>query len=210
MRREEAYATVIHSLAVDKKTKEACELFESLDSDRFGDGVSPGVACYSARMLAHVEAHEWDEALACHSQRKEAGLPWTPSCFQDFLLASFRVGKKQKALEAVEEALGSGMRMDCGCCVLSMQILLGDVLKSKSIGQARQKLRELGEQNGDLKNASLNLSRSLRTAEVEEHREPTKGLKHHEILSRRDRAWTNAVQYVVELTQAVEKHEDSN
>lgn len=201
---------MIHILAVDKKTKEACELFESLDSGRFGDGVSPGVACYSARMLAHVEAHEWDEALACHSRRKEAGLPWTPSSFQDVLLASYRLGKKQKALEAVEEALESGMKMDYGCCVLSMEVLLGDVLKSKSIGQARQRLRELGEQNGDLKHASLNLSRSLRTAEVEEHREPTKGLKHDEILSRRDRAWTNAVQDVVEFTQAIEKHGDPN
>jgi len=124
-------------------------------------------------------------------------------------LASYRVGKKEKALEALEEALGSRMAMNYGCCALSLQILLGDVLKTKSIEQARQQLRKIGEKNQELKKTSLNLSRSLRAAEVEEKRQPTKGLKQTEIASRRDRAWNNALQHLVDFARAIEKKEDS-
>lgn len=206
---EEAYGAVIHSLAVAKKTEEACELFASMDAGRFGDDVSPGVTCYSARMLAHVEAHEWEEALACHAERKAAGLPWSSASFQDVLLASYRLGHRAKALETIEEALASGVKVDHGCCDLSLQILLGDVLKARSIEQARHQLRKIGEENQDLKKTSLNLSRSLRTAEVEEKRQPTNGLKQNEIASRRDRAWHNALQHLVEFSRAIEQCEDS-
>lgn len=196
---------MIHSLAVNKKTKEAIELFESIHSGSVGDDITPGVTCYNARMLAHVEAHEWDKALACHSERKEAGIPWTAASFKDVLLASYRLGNKEKALEVVEEGLESEMSMDYGCCVMSLQILLGDVLKSSNIEQARQRLREIGEENHDLRNPSLNLIRSLRAAEVEEKREPTKGLKQDEIAARRDAAWNEALKHLVEFARVVKK-----
>ena len=205
---EKAYGTVIYSLAVAKKTKEACELFDLIESGRF-NGVAPGLTCYNGRMLAHIEAHEWDKALECHYQRKEAGLPCSSATFQDVLLASYRLGKKAKALETIEEALESGMKMDYACCDLSMKILLGDVFKSKRIDQARKKLREIGEQNQELKRTSLNLSRALRSAEVEEKRLPTNGLKLNDISSRREQAWRDALKHLVKFIRAIETAENS-
>lgn len=199
---------MILSLAVAKKTEEACELFEAMNSGQFGDDIYPGVSCYNARMLAHVEAHQWDEALACHARRKEAGLPYSAASFQDVLLASYRMGHKAKALEAIKEALESEMKMDHRCCDLSLQLLLGDVLKSKTFEQARHRLREIGEQNQNLKKPALNLSRSLRTAEMEEKRKPIKSLKGYEIAAKREHAWRNALEDLVEFTRSIEKTED--
>ena len=129
---------MILSLAVAKKTEEACALFKAMESGQFGDDISPGVACYNALMLAHIEAHQWDEALECHSRRKDAGLPYSTASFQDVLLASYRVGQKAKAAEAIEEALQSELKINYRCFDLSLQILLGDTLKSKTFDQARQ------------------------------------------------------------------------
>ena len=202
--REEAYGTVIHSLAVSKRTEEAGELFLAMDSGQFRDKISPGRTCFDGRMLAYMEANAWEETLAFHSKMKEAGIPWSPLCFQGVLLASFRLGDRAKALEAIEGALVSGMKMDHNCCEISMRIILGDVLKTGNIQQVRTKLRHIGEQNRFLQTPSLNLSRALRAAEVEERRQPTDGLKLHEIVSRRDHAWNSAIKHLVHFARAIE------
>lgn len=207
--REEAYGTVIHSLAVANKTNEAIELFKAIASGHFEDDVSPGVSCYNSRMLAHVEAHEWDKALACHEERKDAGIPWSSASLQDVLLACHRTGQKERAFEAVEEALESGMKLSYSCCALSLQVLLGDVLESNNIDEVRHKLREIGEQNDELKMVSLNLNRSLRAAQVEETRHPTKGLKQAEIAARQDKAWHAAHRHLVDFARAIEISENS-
>lgn len=207
--REETYGTVILSLAVAKKTEEARALFEAMESGQFGDDISPGVACYNALMLAHIEAHQWDEALECHSLRKDAGLRYSTASFQDVLLASYRVGKKAKASEAIEEALQSELKIDYRCFYLSLQILLGDALKSKTLDQARQRLREIGEQNEHLKKPALNLSRSLRTAQVEEKRKPIKALNEHEIATKQEHAWRVALEHLLQFSRAMEEAEDA-
>jgi hypothetical protein len=159
-------------------------------------------------MLAHIEVHQWKEALECHSRRKEAGLPYSAASFQDVLLASYRIGHKSKAIEAIEEALKSEMKIDSHCFDLSLQILVGDLLNSKTFEQARQRLREIGEQHEHLKNPGLNLSRSLRTAQVEEKRQPIKALKLHEIAEKKGCAWRTALGHLVEFSRAIEKSED--
>jgi hypothetical protein len=176
-----------------------------VDTGRFRDNVSPGLTCYDGRMLAYMEANAWGETLAFHSKMKEAGIPWSPLCFQGVLLASSRLGDRAKALEAIEGALRSGTQMDHYCCELSMRIILGDVLKFGKIDQARTKLRHIGKKNRFLQSTSLNLSRALRAAEVEERRQPTNGLKLHEIVSRRNRTWNSAVQHLVYFARAIEK-----
>jgi pentatricopeptide repeat protein len=205
--REESYGIVIHSLAVSKRTEEAGELFLSMESGQFRDEISPGRTSFDGRMLAYMEANAWEETLAFHSKMKEAGIPWSPLCFQGVLLASYRLGGRAKALETIEGALESGMKMDHNCCEMSIRIILGDVLKIRNIQQVRTKLRHIGEQNQFLQSSSLNLSRALRSAEVEERRQPTDGLKLHEIVSRRDQAWNSALKHLVLFARAIENED---
>jgi hypothetical protein len=179
-----------------------------METGQFRDDVSPGLTCHDGRMLAYMEANAWEEVLAFHSKMNEAGIPWSPLCFQGVLLASSRLGDRAKALEAIEGALGCGMKMDHYCCELSMRIILGDVLKTGKIDQARSKLRHIGKKNRFLQSTSLNLSRALRAAEVEERRQPTNGLKLHEIVLRRNRAWNSALQHLVYFARAIEKEDE--
>jgi hypothetical protein len=179
-----------------------------METGQFSDDVSPGLTCHDGRMLAYMEANAWEEVLAFHSKMNEAGIPWSPLCFQGVLLASSRLGDRAKALEAIEGALGCGMKMDHYCCELSMRIILGDVLKTGKIDQARSKLRHIGKKNRFLQSTSLNLSRALRAAEVEERRQPTNGLKLHEIVLRRNRAWNSALQHLVYFARAIEKEDE--
>ena len=202
--REESYGIVIHSLAVSKRTEEAGELFSSMESGQFRDKISPGRTCFDGRILAAVEAQAWEETLAFHAKMKEDGIPWSPLCFQGVLLASFRLGHRAKALEAIEGALESGMKMDHNCFEMSIRLILGDVLKIRNIQEVRTKLRHIGEQNRFLQSSSLNLSRALRAAELEERRQPTNGLKLHEIVSRRDQAWNRALKHLVLFARAIE------
>jgi hypothetical protein len=145
--REESYGIVIHSLAVSKRTEETGKLFLSMESGQFRDKISHGRTFFDGCMLAYMEANAWEETLQFQSKMKEAGIPWSPLCFQGVLLASHRLGDGAKALEAIEGALESGMKMDHNCCEMSIRIILGDVLKIRNIQQVRTKLRHIGEQN---------------------------------------------------------------
>ena len=194
----------MHTLAVTKRAEEVEDLFSSMDSGQFNDGISPGLTCFNARVLAYVQKNAWEDLLAFHSRMQEDGIAFSPTSFQGVLLASFRLGNRARALEVIEGALRSGMKMDHDCCELSMKLLIGDKLETGSIPKMRTKLRDIGERNMRLKSASINLSRALRMAEVEEQRQPNDGLKLHEIVSRRDRAWNDALQQLVDFTRVME------
>ena len=73
-----------------------------------------------------------------------------------------------------------------------------------------RRLREIGEQIEHLKKPALNLSRSLRTAQVEEKRQPIKALKEHEIATKQEHAWRVALEHLVEFSRAMEEAKDSH
>lgn len=176
----------------------------------FGDSITPGLSSYDARMLALIEAKAWKDVIAFRLKMREAGISMSALSFQGFLLASFRLGDRATALEAVEEAVGSGIKMDHDCCVLSMNLLLGKASKTGDISQVRRELRKLGEYDSSLRAVSLNLSKALRAAEVEENRQPSHALKFDEISSRREGAWKKALQNLAVFARSMDNKDSKS
>ena len=201
------YGAVMHALAVAKRTEEMEQLFSLMESGHFDDGVFPGLTCFNARMVAYTRKKAWEEVLAFHLKMQKADIPFSPISFQGVLLASFHLGNQKRAIDAMEAAVASGLKINRDLCELSLQLLIGDLAETDSIAKMRSKLRDIGEKNVRLQAASVNLSRALRMAEVEDNRQPNNGLKLQVILDRRRQAWNGALEQMVIFARTMNSNE---
>lgn len=131
--------------------------------------VAPGTSAYNAILLAHVKSQSWDEALSLCEQMELQHISASPQTLQSRILATYKTGGKQKLLNLLEYLLNSGeANIDERTFLLAARMLIPDA--PRSIDCIRRKLREIGDTNESLKRPALDLTRSLRTAQVEQKR----------------------------------------
>jgi len=191
---------VIHAYAVAKQPEKAREFVESMKSNSFDDGITPGQHCYDALILAQVRGRAWEEALITFESMKDSGIAPSPPTYYGLLLASFERGGRCRTKSFVEELVGKEAEVNQKGCTFAIKILITDLEQIKTTADMRKALRELGEQDPSMREAALSLSRSLRMAELEEGRQHTKAVSDKDISRRRTEAWQrvleNLIQYV--------------
>ena len=196
---------MIHAYAVAKQPDKAREFLESMKSDSFGDGVSPSQSCYDALILANVRARAWEEALNAFQIMKDSGLTPSPPTYYGLLLASFEQGGQSQTRDLVEELVASNAEVNQKGCTLAIKILLAEVEKCQTTADLRKTLRELGELHPLIREAALNLNRSLRKAELEEERQPTKAVSQQDIKGRRIEAWQRVLENLLQFVKRDER-----
>ena len=204
---EETYGAMIHGLAVAKRPDEAIELLEGMESDSFGDGIKPGLSCYNAIMISHINEKSWREVIDVYDRMIKENVKPNSATTQGLLIAAYRIGGRERVQEMVGDLLANDVVISQENCQLAMKIMVPDVIKGteSKITEIQNHLRDLGTKNELLKSASFNLLRSIRQAEIEQNRKPSKQVPLDNILRRREEAWEGALKDVLELAQTQNK-----
>jgi len=185
----------------------AVNLFQMVDNGTtFGEGMTPGPACYDALIRNHVVAEAWHDVTTCYERMKDACVNPLPTSNDSFVLAAENVGGRQQVLEVLEQMIvTAGAFMTKEGYLHAVKVVIPELQESLedvvSLEGTRRKLRELAE--GEEKPAStramiMNLVRSLRDAEVEESREPSRCMQGEQLQQRRDRAWREVLKDLIE------------
>jgi hypothetical protein len=199
---DETLGTFIHQLVVDQKADEATQLFQEVKNKRFGE-VTPGPACFGGKMFALLQQQRWSDVIQMQSEMREAGFGLNSVALQGVILASTRMDDHEGAMQAISEAVKAHVHLDQPCFEQIMKCLLPDLAgrEKLQISEVRQKLRTFADTTDqeELMKAYMDLSRSLRVAEVEEERQKSRNIRQEEIDTRRQESWEKAHLSLIEL-----------
>jgi hypothetical protein len=208
--REDLYAAVIHSLAMADRHDEAENLFLAMAVP------PPGVKSFDAVLLSHIRSHSWEAAINLYGRMvgEEMDVTPGPQTIRGLLIAHHESGGRPAVLTMLDSLLSSSSssssghaRMDEGAFRLASKILFQEV--GDSLEDFRQHVREIGERDATLRQASLSLVRSVRVAEIESGRLPTPHQKEEDMARVRDAAWTTATLHLLDLARATSAKEDN-
>lgn len=170
-----------------------------MESGENFNGVRPGVSCYNAIILNHVRLREWDKVIAVHEAMKEKNIAVTPQTIQGLVLAYSRKGGKAYVTSLLETLRDDGACIDENTFKLLTRVLLPEI--EGTLEKVRKRVRDIGESNPQLRGAALDLMRSLRTAEIEEHRRNTKNMLEADFNVRKKEAWRSVLVYFLEFVR---------
>mmetsp|Transcript_65589 Transcript_65589/g.97118 ORF Transcript_65589/g.97118 Transcript_65589/m.97118 type:complete len:368 (-) Transcript_65589:241-1344(-) len=193
---EKAYGAVIHALAMNKKVAEASEIIESMLSNDYGDGVKPGPSSFASCMLSLVHSKDWEGVLSLNEKMIDSGIPFNSTIFQGVMLAYHRLGNRQRALEIIEQACQTELAMDSAVFQTCIRVFLPNEFENTRISPFRKELRLLGEKEPNLASVALNLSRSLRVAELNKNRQMD--IQRH--------CWNDAIKNLIEYIRKKDTH----
>ena len=201
---EEIVGAVLYSLVVDDRIEEANELFENMEQLAGNIRLRPGTASYDAMILSHIRSKSWDGALKLFEAMKEKNLPPSSQTIQSIVLAIYQKNGKSKVLSTLDELLleyGSSTSFDERTFLLASRLLLPKA--PKTVDGLRTMLREISDTDPSLRKEALNLTRSLRTAQVEEHRKASQGQPKSRVQPQDDgQTWQRALGYLLAFVRA--------
>jgi pentatricopeptide repeat protein len=197
------FGAVLHSLATSGRHDDAHELFRSLNYGETDLAVTPGVSCYNSILLAHVRTREWDDAIQVRETMKAQGIAINPQTIQGLVLAHNHKGGRSDVVSFLETLLGAKASIDESTFRLLVRVLLPQV--DGNTEDMRKRVREIGETNPELRDASLNLIRSVRVAEIEQNRPSPKNRPSSEINARIEEAWNSVLPHFLEFVHAISR-----
>ncbi|CAB9516396.1 expressed unknown protein [Seminavis robusta] len=204
---EEAYAAVLHCYAVGNQPEEAMKLFQEMKLGMFHDEVQPGLSCYNSMILACVKAKDYGKVMELYEELKASETATNDATTQGVVIAARRMGGKEKARLVLQEALSASTVVSRNNCHVALKILMPDLLSGRAfrgsadVAHVQEMLRELGLENEMLRPACLDLMRSCRQADIEQRRTPTKHVSASDLASRRNAAWKEALEDILQLDE---------
>ena len=124
------------------------------------------------------------------------------------MLSAFRRGGRSEAKTYLKDFAASGAPLHGDGALLAIRVMLLETGEGEvTLTGVRDHLRAVNYKNDLLQLETLNLARSLRVAEVEEHRQVSVGLKPDVILNRKRAAWQNVLEDLIAYADAVEARE---
>ena len=204
---EESCGAILHSLAVGGRPEEVSDLFLSLQLKSSENGsVAPGLSCYNAVMLSHLNSKAWEKALSAYEEMSSAGITANDKTTQALLIASYRLGGSVRVRQLVRDILSTEVVISKENCHLALKMLIPNLLKGTrgkyTVDDIQEKLRDLGDKDDTLRSVCLNLLRSFRQADTEQNRLPTKNAPLELLVKRRQEAWQNTLRDILEVAQA--------
>ena len=204
---EESCGAILHSLAVGGRPEEVSDFFLSLQLKSSENGsVAPGLSCYNAVMLSHLNSKAWEKVLSAYEEMSSTGITANDKTTQALLIASYRLGGSVRVRQLVEDILSTEVVISRENCHLALKILIPNLLKGTrgkyTVDDIQERLRDLGDKDVTLRSVCLNLLRSFRQAETEQNRLPTKNAPLEVLVKRREEAWQNTLRDILEVAQA--------
>ena len=181
------------------------ELFKSMQVDD-GDGIEPSVLSYDAILFAKIEEESWDDVYTLYDEMKTKGIQPSSYTVNGLIRANDQKDGRNSVAAVLESLLLSNAQFDESVFRLASETLFQEV--NDNLDDFRKIVREIGEGNPDLRDASLDLVRAIRSAEVESSRpkivqESKYGAKH----SGED-AWRVAISKLFLFSQALFESKD--
>eukprot|EP00536_Pseudo-nitzschia_multiseries_P001959 jgi/Psemu1/235202/estExt_Genewise1.C_260079 len=195
---EELYSAVLHTMAVTGRYAEMEELFQSMKRAS-GNQTKPEVSSYDAIMLARIRAGSWDEAIAVFEQMKAEDVTPSARTIQGLLVATNQKGGRPAVTSALESLLQCDAQFDEMAFSIATKTLFEGL--DGDLDEFRKTIRDIGEQNQSLRTPSLNLARSVRSAQIEESRPKTAHKLGHEMKRRQTETWQTAISHLLEFVR---------
>jgi hypothetical protein len=203
---EHSYAAVLHSLAVQGKKEEANSILNGMRTNEYGDGVKPGASCYSAVILSAMQSGDWSYVLDLRNDMRSDRVPSCKASFQGEVLAWSRLGNREKVMDTIEHSSKEGgLIFDEETFRLCTKLLLPENTLGIDVPDARQLLRQMGQEQPLLESTTLELGRSLRNAEREMSRALSKKNTEQTRAEKRNKSWAIVLHNLVGLVRVMDK-----
>ena len=199
---EELYSDVLRTMAAAGNYEEMEELFQSMQTG-IEDGIEPGISSYDAVISARIQEQNWDDVFALYDEMKEREVKPSSDTIKGILTANNEKEGRNSVASALESLLLSSAQFDESAFRLASNILFQDV--DNNLDDFRKIVREIGEGNEELRDSSLDLVRSIRSAEVESSR-PSKlpnGSENQGSKHAAEEAWRQAISNLLVFSQAL-------
>jgi pentatricopeptide repeat protein len=175
---------VIHGHVLTKSSEKARNLFNDLKSGLFGVDIVPGPTSYNAIILDCIQNNSWSDALEIYDDMKKSGVVPLESTYMGLLLSSFKEGGRPRTMQFIEELVRTNTRVTAEICMMALRLVIPEIAKTTELVDLRSQLQSLSNE----KSVHV-LNRAIRSAELEEQREPSKGLPQAKLSERRVAAW---------------------
>ena len=159
----------MHGFAVSGDFLGATAFLSSMKTAEFG--VAPGPASYGGYILCCVRSHAWEDALAAYDEMRLAGIASSAAISHGLVLSAFHSGGRQRVEQMLKDLVNhSDSMVSEKTCILALSILVPEIGAGKDVPlrNIQQNIREYGTATGN--ESALDLCKSLRLAELEQHR----------------------------------------
>mmetsp|Transcript_17142 Transcript_17142/g.35213 ORF Transcript_17142/g.35213 Transcript_17142/m.35213 type:complete len:196 (+) Transcript_17142:92-679(+) len=154
-------------MAMTDRYQEMEELFQSMQMTT-EERIKPGILTYDAIMLARIRVESWDGVLALYEQIKAKGIIPSSTTVKGLIIANHHKGGRESVVSALESLFQCNAQFDESVFRLASKTLFKIVDENSE--DFRKSIREMGEQNENLRATSLEFVRSFRFAEIESSR----------------------------------------
>jgi hypothetical protein len=201
--REEFFGALLQAYGASNQLDNAHKLWQSLESGELG--VKPGPACYNGYILGCIRNHAWNDAISAYMGMKAAQLAPSPAVCQGVFLAYWTLNGMSGAKSCLLDFLDLQVPVQIDFVLLALSTLIPELSgQAVNLDFVRRYLRSISETDSRIRVESLNLVRSLRTAELEEQRTEPPALSTDAILARRKDASLTLLRHVVAYIEVVD------
>jgi hypothetical protein len=203
---EEAVGAVIQAYVLAKSSEKARGLWEDMASGKFGADIVHGPTICHAVILDCIQNNSWSDAMAIYDGMKTRRVIPLDSTYVGLLLASFKDGGCRRTTRFLEQELVQAkVPVNAEICMMAIRVLIPGVA-NVSFADMRSQLHSLNDD--DKESVYAPLIRAIRSAELEEQRESTKGLPRAKINERRAAAWHEVLKQLAKSSGALLAAED--
>ena len=154
-------------------------------------------------MLGAMQTGAWETIIKLNDKMIDAGIRPNSTSFQGVILACNRLGGREPALKAVKNALKADTPMNSDAFKLCSKVLLPEIFVDGNLDETRAQLRQMIKQQPSFTEDIMELNRSLRRAQLEDRRQPSKMKGSIHINQEREHLWRQVLKNVVRLSQSM-------
>jgi pentatricopeptide repeat protein len=175
------------------------ELFQSMQAEE-EDGIEAGISSYDSVLFARIEEKSWDGVFSLYDQMKANGIKPSARTVKGLIIANDQTGGSESVSLALQSLLSCKAQFDESAFRLASETLFEEV--DEDLDEFRKNIREIGEQNKHLRVASLDLVRSIRSAETVSSRPEHMRESKYETQHSGEDAWRLATSHLLVFVQA--------
>jgi pentatricopeptide repeat protein len=175
------------------------ELFQSMQAEE-EDGIEAGISSYDSVLFARIEEKSWDGVFSLYDQMKANGIKPSARTVKGLIIANDQTGGSESVSLALQSLLSCKAQFDESAFRLASETLFEEV--DENLDEFRKNIREIGEQNQHLRVASLDLVRSIRSAETVSSRPEHMRESKYETQHSGEDAWRLATSHLLVFVQA--------
>lgn len=176
-------------------------LFQAMENGTNGVAVKPGSSSYDAMLFGRIKDGDWEGVISLYESMQEKRISSTPETVERLLSAHAEMGGTNAVVEVAERLLQDAQVRLGEVPFRSLSGMLLPEIEVGNFNRFRQSVRRMGEENTELREASVNLIRSLRVAEIESERPPSRHKTTEEMQAVQDQAWKKSVNDLLEFAK---------